>query len=345
MKAVFITQHGGPEVLQYGDLPDPQPGPGEVLVRVRAAALNRLDTYTRAGVRGMKREFPQPLVLGGDAAGDVAAVGPGVAAPKPGDRVVVNPRLTCRVCSACQAGEDDLCDRSRMLGSHLNGSYAEYVVVPAINTFPIAGEVSYEAAAAVPTTFLPVWNMLVRKAKLRPWETVLVLSASAGVGAAALQVAKGVIGARVIATTSTPEKAARAREVGADEVILYPQEDIAQRVKELTDGQGVDVVVDHTGQEHFEAALASLRKGGRFCTCGVTTGYRAQLHMGLLFTRQLHVLGVYMGTQEDMRQIVAMLGRGRIAPVVDRVLPLSEARQAHELMESRAFFGKVLLRP
>jgi NADPH:quinone reductase-like Zn-dependent oxidoreductase len=231
------------------------------------------------------------------------------------------------------------------MGSALDGSYAEYVSVPAANAHRIADTVSYEAAAAVPTTFLPVWNMLFRRAQLKPWETVLVLSASAGVGTAAIQVAKNVIGARVIATTSTPEKSAKALELGADAVINYNQEDITERAKALTDGIGVDVVVDHVGAQFFPKAYEVLRPGGRYGICGATTGLRVELHLGLLFTRQLEVFGVYMGTKEDMREIVETLNRGIIRPVIDQVFPLSEAAKAHRVMEEHNFFGKLVLRP
>jgi NADPH:quinone reductase-like Zn-dependent oxidoreductase len=345
MKAVYIESHGGPEVLTYGDRPEPAIRAGEVKVRVRAAALNRLDTYSRAGGRGLRRAFPPPLILGGDCAGDVVEVGDAAAGLKPGDRVVINPRITCGGCSACLSGRDDLCPHSRFMGTAMDGSYAEYVAVPAVNVHPIADHVSYEEAAAVPTTFLPMWNMLIRRARLQPWETVLVLSASAGVGTAAIQVAKNVIGARVIATTSTPEKAARALELGADAVINYTEEDITERAKALTDGLGVDVVVDHVGAEFFAKAYDALRPGGRYGICGVTTGYRAELHLGNLFTRQLEVFGVFMGSKEDMREIVAMLNRGAIHPVIDRVFPLSQAADAHRLMEERSFFGKLVLTP
>ena len=345
MKAVYIEAHGGPEVLTYGERPDPIIDPHEVKVRVRASALNRLDVYTRAGVRGTRKEFPPPLVLGGDSAGDVVELGSQVQRLKVGDRVVVNPRTTCGQCPPCLAGEDNLCSSSGMLGSAVDGSYAEYVKVPAANTHLIAEHVSYEAAAAVPTTFLPVWNMLIRRARLKPWETVLVLSASAGVGTAAIQVAKNVVGARVIATTSTAEKDAKARELGADEVINYTQEDITQRVKELTGGEGVDVVVDHVGAEFFQAAYNSLKPGGRYGNCGVTTGHRAELHMGLMFIRQLTVLGVYMGSKEDMREIVETLNRGKIKPTIHEVFPLERAADAHRIMEERSFFGKLVLVP
>ena len=345
MKAVYIEAHGGPEVLTLGERPEPVLEPHEVSVRVRACALNRLDTYTRAGVRGMRREFPPPLILGGDPSGDVAEVGTRVQGLKTGDRVVVNPRISCGQCASCLAGTDDLCPSSRMLGSHVDGSYAEYLKVPAVNVHPIADQVSYEQAAAVPTTYLPMWNMLVRRAQLKPWETVLVLSASAGVGTAAIQVAKDVIGARVIATTSSQEKADRARALGADEVIDYTSQDIAQVAKELTGGQGVDVVVDHVGADFFQAAYSSLKAGGRYGNCGVTTGYRAELHMGMLFSRQLTVFGVYMGTKEDMREIVEVLNKGKIRPAIHQVFPLEQAGDAHQAMEERGFFGKLVLRP
>ena len=345
MKAVYIEAQGGPEVLTFGERPEPIIEPHEVKIRVRASALNRLDTYTRAGVRGMRREFPPPLVLGGDCAGDVEQVGDRVQGLKVGDRVVVNPKTTCGQCSSCLAGEDDLCSNSTMLGSAADGSYAEYVKVPAVNAHRIADHVSYQEAAAVPTTFLPMWNMLVRRGRLKPWETVLVLSASAGVGTAAIQVAKNVVGARVITTTSTPEKATKAVELGADEVINYTEEDIAQRVNELTGGEGVDVVVDHLGTEFFEAAFNSLKPGGRYGNCGVTTGYKAELHIGRMFTRHITVFGVYMGSKEDMREIVEMLNRGKIQPAIDQVFPLERAADAHRMMEERNFFGKLILEP
>ena len=343
MQAVYIEAHGGPEVLTAGERPEPETGPGAVKVRVRASALNRLDLYTREGGRGLQREFPPPLILGGDCAGEIVETGVGVSALKEGDRVVVNPRLSCQQCPACLAGQDDLCRRSRFLGSALDGSYAEFLAVPAANVHPISGAVSFEQAAAVPTTYLPVWNMLVRRLQLKPWQTVLVLSASAGVGTAAIQMAKDVIGARVIATTSTPEKAAKARELGADEVINYTDEDIRERVREITGGAGVDCVVDHVGADFFGPAFASLRSGGRYGICGATTGLRTELHLGLLFSQQKEVYGVYMGTKEDMREIVEMLDRGAVRPVVDRTFPLAEAAEAHRAMEATSFFGKLLL--
>ena len=291
----------------------------------------------------MQREFPPPLILGGDCAGEVAEVGAGVRTLKEGDRVIVNPRLSCMQCPACLSGQDDLCRRSQFLGSAMDGSYAQYLCVPAANAHGIGEGVGYDQAAAIPTTYLPVWNMLVRRLQLKPWETVLVLSASAGVGTAAIQMAKDVIGARVIATTSSPEKAQKAKDLGADEVINYKEEDIRERVRELTGGAGVDAVVDHVGADFFGPAFASLRAGGRYGICGATTGLRTELHLGLLFTTQKEIYGVYMGTKEDMREIVEMLNRGVVRPVVDRAFPLAQAADAHRAMEATGFFGKLLL--
>ena len=343
MQAVYIEAHGGPDVLTYGERPEPQVQAGEVKIRVKATALNRLDLYTRDGGRGLEREFPPPLILGGDCAGEITETGDGVAGLKPGDRVLVNPRLSCMQCAPCLAGQDDLCRRSRFLGSAIDGSYAEFVSVPAGNVHPITDNVSFVQAAAAPTTYLPVWNMLVRRLQLKPWQTVLVLSASAGVGTAAIQMAKDVIGAKVIATTSSPEKAAKATELGADVVINYKEEDIRERVREITGGAGVDCVVDHVGADFFAPAFASLRSGGRYGICGATTGLRTELHLGLLFSQQKEIYGVYMGTKEDMREVVEMLNRGAVRPVVDRTFPLAEAAAAHEAMEATSFFGKLVL--
>lgn len=344
MKAVYMTEHGGADVLQYGDLPEPQIGPNDVKVRVRASSLNRLDVYTRAGVRGTRRRnFDDPHVLGGDAAGEIVEVGSEVRGREIGQRVLVNPRMTCNQCRWCSAGQDEFCESSGMLGSSRSGSYAEYVGVPATSAVSIPDSLSFQEAATLPTVYLPSWTILVRKGELKSWETALVLSASAGVGTAAIQVAKNVIGATVITTTSTDEKAAQAAELGADHVINYSSEDIAERVREITGGRGVDVVLDHVGAEFWPAATRSLALGGRYGICGVTTGYRAELQMGAMFTRYQTVFGVFMGRKEDMRQIVEMAGRGVIRGIIHQTFPLEDAAKAHEVMESRNFFGKLVL--
>ncbi len=343
MRAVYIESHGGPEVLQYGERPEPSPRAGEVKVRVRAAALNRLDTYVRTGRRGQRRNFPSFHILGGDSAGVIAKAGSDAHSHMVGRRVVINPRIPCGACDFCIDGSDDLCPRFRFLGSNCEGSYAEFVCVPVSNVHPIADGVTFETAAATPTVYLPTWNILIRKAQLKPWETALVLSASAGVGTAAIQVAKSVVGASVITTTSSPEKAAMARELGADHVIDYTKESIPDRVKELTHGRGVDVVVDHVGAKFFEDAYNSLKRGGRYGLCGVTSGYVANLQLGTLFTKQLQVFGVFMGSRADMSQVTQMLNEGRIQPVIHRTFPLEQASAAHEVMEERNFFGKLVL--
>jgi len=326
MQAVYIEAHGGPEVLTHGERPEPATLPQQVKIQVGASSLNRLDLYTRNGDRGLQREFPPPLILGGDCAGQITEVGSEVRGFSVGDRVLVNPKITCGQCQACLAGHD-------------------VVAVPAANVHAIGDDVTYEMAAAVPTTYLPVWNMLLRKIQLKPWETVLVLSASGGVGTAAIQVASKAIGARVIATTSTPEKAAKARELGADEVINYNEEDITERARELTGGRGVDAVVDHVGADFFPKAFGSLRAGGRYGICGATTGLRTELHLGLLFSRQIEIFGIFMGTKQDMHEITSTLNRGVIHPVVHQVYPLAEAAAAHQAMEGQNFFGKLVLKP
>jgi NADPH:quinone reductase-like Zn-dependent oxidoreductase len=343
MKAVYIKEHGGPEVLTYGDLPEPVLGANEVKIRVRACAVNRVDIYTRMGVRGTRLSLAEPHVLGGDVAGDVAAIGAEVTRVSVGDRVVVNPKLSCSQCQYCVAGEEELCTAPGMLGSTAAGSYAEYVKAPAVNTVRLPDTVSYVEAASLPTVFVPSWNILIRRAALRPWETVLILSASSGVGTAAIQVAKNVVGARVIATTSTDEKARLARELGADEVINYTKEDVERRVKELTDNRGANVVLDHVGADFWPAASRALAPGGRYGICGVTTGYKVDLQMGMLFLRNQTVFGVFMGRKEDLRQIVELVARGTIRGVIHDTYPLADAARAHEVMESRGFFGKLVL--
>ena len=314
-----------------------------MLVRVRCCALNRLDVFVRLGVRGTRLAMTEPHVLGSDAAGDVLEVGSEVSRVAPGDRVVVNPKITCGQCRHCLAAEDELCVSPDMLGRTTPGGYAEMVSVPAANVMPIPDTLSYEQAAALPTVFMPVWSMFMRRARLRAWETALVLSASSGVGTAAIQVAKRVVGATVIATTSTDEKAEMAAALGADHVIRYTSEDVRQRLRELTDGIGVDVVVDHVGADPWADAFASLAPGGRYGICGVTSGYKAELQMGQLFLKNQTVFGVFMGRKDDLRQIVEMASRGTIRSVIDRTFSLEEAASAHEALESRRVFGKLVL--
>ena len=344
MKAVYIETHGGVDTLTYGEHPDPCIESHEVKIRVRACALNRLDLYTRMGVRGMKRDFKKPLILGGDVAGDVVEVGKLAGNLQVGTRVVVDPLITCGTCRYCLAGDDGNCPHGRMLGVSVDGGYAEFTKVPSTNVFPIADHISYEEAAALPTVFLPAWNILKRKSNVQPGETVLVLSSSSGVGTAAIQLAKRVLGANVISTTSSAKKAQLCIDIGADDVIDYTREDIGQRALEITNGRGVDVVVDHVGEAFYDKAFYALAKGGRYGICGVSTGYRANLHLGLMFTKGLSIFGVYMGSLTEMREIVGLADSGMIRGTVDRVFSLDEAPEAHRLMESQDIFGKIILR-
>jgi NADPH:quinone reductase-like Zn-dependent oxidoreductase len=291
----------------------------------------------------MRLPLTEPHVLGGDVAGDVVEVGAEVAQLAHGDRVVIYPRITCRQCRYCVSGDEEMCLSSYMLGDAVDGGYAEYICVPAANAVPIVDSVSYEEAASLPTVFVPCWNMLIRRANLKPWDTVLVLSASSGVGTAAIQVAKYVVGARVIATTSTDEKATKAIKLGADEVIIYTKDDIVERVAELTENKGVDVVVDHVGADFWKPAISSLAPGGKYGICGVTTGYKAELQMGQLFLRQQTIFGVLMGRCQDLVQIVDMTARGIINGVVHETFELRDAARAHEVLERADFFGKLVL--
>lgn len=343
MKAVYFTEHGGPEVLTYGDIREPKVGSSDIKIRVRACALNRLDLFTRAGLRGTRLELASPHILGGDIAGDIVEVGSQVSSLKEGDRVVVNPRLVCGLCDPCIRGETELCDRPGMIGSTANGGYAEYASVPALNAIKIPDSLSYPEAASLPTVFLPCWSIFMRRGMLKPSETALIVSASSGVGTAAIQVAKNVIGAGVIATTSSPDKVERAKQLGADHVINYKTENVRERVKELTDKRGANVVLDHVGTDAWAYAMPSLAVGGRYGICGVTSGYKVELQMGLMFLKHQTVFGVFMGRNDDLRQIVEEVGRGSIKGVVHSTYHLEEARRAHEDMDRLQFFGKLVL--
>jgi NADPH:quinone reductase-like Zn-dependent oxidoreductase len=342
VKTIAFDRHGGPEVLESRDLPDPVPAPGEALVRVRACGINHLDLWVRAGLPGVMSEMPH--VLGCDVVGEIVALGEGVQGLAVGAKTLVHPTLSCGNCEACAAGQDNLCRAYDVLGRRRNGGYAEFVTVPARNCLPYPERLSWEQAAAAPLVFLTAWHMLSGRARLRSGEDVLVIGAGSGVGSAAIQVAK-LIGARVIATASGPDKLARARELGADETIDHAAEDIAARARELTKRKGVDVVFEHVGGRVFEAGVASLAKNGRLVTCGATLGAKVTLDLNHLFGRHLSLLGSWMGTRDEMLAVLAMLSGGQLRPVVDSVLPLAEARSAHERIESRAHFGKVVLVP
>jgi NADPH:quinone reductase-like Zn-dependent oxidoreductase len=342
VRAVYLERFGGPDVLTFGDRPAPSPKPGEALVRVRACGINHLDLWVRAGLQGLEPEMPH--ILGNDVVGEITELGAGVTHLAVGQKTLVNPTLSCGHCTACANGDDNLCRSYDVLGRRRNGGYAEVVSVPAANCLPYPENLSWEEAAAVPLVFLTAWHMLVTRAQVRPGEDVLVIGAGSGVGSAAVQIAR-LHGARVIATAGSTAKLERARALGAQETIDHASEDIAARARALTGKKGVDVVFEHVGGNVFEAAVAALARNGRLVTCGNTLGAPATLDLNLLFGRHLTLLGSWMGRRSDLNDALKHVASGALKPVVDSVLPLAEARRAHERLEARDTFGKLVLVP
>jgi 2-desacetyl-2-hydroxyethyl bacteriochlorophyllide A dehydrogenase len=342
VKAARFHQHGGPESLRYEDAPDPSPSSGEVLIRVKACALNHLDIWVRQGIPAF--QVPLPHIGGCDVAGVVERVADEHAGLKPGDRVFVAPGLSCWRCEFCLDGRDNLCMSYRILGAQVDGGMAEFVKVPAINVLPIPGALSFEQAAAFPLTAVTVWHMLFGLAKLQPAEDVLILGGGSGVGSMAIQMARAA-GARVFTTVGSDDKAEKARALGAEVVMDHTRDDIAERVKRATGGRGVDVVIEHIGPATWEQSLKSLAKGGRLVTCGATSGPEVRLDLRFLYMRQTTVIGSIMGTRHELLAAAKWMGEGRVQAVVDSVLPLKEARAAHERMLDRKFFGKIVLTP
>jgi NADPH:quinone reductase-like Zn-dependent oxidoreductase len=340
VKAIIFSEHGAPEVLRLAEVPEPPIGPLEVLVRVRACALNHLDLWVRRGMPGV--EIPMPHIPGSDIAGEVAKVGKDVARLRAGDRVVLAPGLSCGNCAHCLAGRDNFCRQYTLFGYKVNGGYAEYVQAPAVNIFPIPQHISFEEAAAIPLVFLTAWHMLIIRANLKPGEDVLVIGGGSGVGTAAIQIAK-VTGARVIATAGSEAKLAKAKVLGADEVLSHSNHDFAKEVRRLTNRRGVDVVFEHVGVATWEESINSLATGGRLVTCGATTGFDGKIDLRILFTRQLSVLGSFMGSKSELFHVLDLVSRGLLKPVIDRVLPLEQAAEAHALLERREQFGKIVL--
>lgn len=341
MKAAFLNEHGGLDKIRYGDLPDPEPGPGQVRVRIRAGALNHLDIFVRKGVPGIPLAFPH--VLGSDGAGVVDAVGSGVSRVRTGDEVVLNPGISCGTCEFCLKGEHSLCVGFHLLGEHIAGTFAEFVVAPEINAFPKPERLSWEEAAAFPLTFLTAWRMLVTKARVRPGESLLVVGIGGGVALAALQIAK-LLGMTVWVTSGGAEKLSRAKMLGADVGIDHSAGDFSREVRKLTGKRGVDVVLDSVGKATWKSSIASLARGGRLLTCGATTGSDPEEDLARIFWNQLTVHGSTMGTHGEFAEMLRMFGDGRLRPVIDAVFPLSEAREAEQRLEEKRQFGKIVLR-
>jgi NADPH:quinone reductase-like Zn-dependent oxidoreductase len=340
MKAIVFNEHGGPEVLKYVDAPDPTPRSNEVLVRVKACALNHLDLWVRRGIPGVP--FPLPHIPGSDISGEITQIGADVTTVRVGQKVVLAPGVSCGKCAACVSGQDNRCRQFTNLGYMIDGGCAELVRAPEVNCLPYPQNLSFEEAAAIPLVFQTAWHMLIARAELQPGEDVLVLGAGSGVGSAAIQIAK-FFGARVIATAGNDAKLSKAKELGADHLINHKTQKIREEVRRITNKRGVDVVVEHVGIATWDESFASLAAGGRLVTCGATTGYDAKTDLRFLFSRQLSILGSYMGTKSELQTVMKLVAAGKLKPVVDRIFPLAEAAAAHAYLESSSQFGKVVL--
>ena len=340
MKAIRIHEFGGPEVLRYEDVPDPKPRNDQVLVRVRACAMNHLDLWVRKGLPGVNL----PHTPGSDAAGEIVEVGEYVTGLKPGQRVLIAPMHFCNHCAKCVAGLQNQCPEFTVLGNAVDGGDCELMAVPAVNAIPIPDNLDFNQAASVPLVFLTAWHMLVGRAGIRPGQTVLVLGANSGVGIAAIQIAK-LFHARVITTAGDEQKMQKARELGADYVINHYQQKISEEVRRITNKEGCDIVLEHVGAATWEESMKALKPAGTLVTCGATSGPQVGIELRFLFTRHLSLLGSYMGTMGELHEVLGHVFAGRLKPVVDTTFPLKEIRAAHEYMEKSQMFGKIVLTP
>ena len=341
MKAVFINEHGDTDKLVYGDRPDPEVGPGDVMLRVRASALNHLDLNLRAG---RSYNGPLPRIMGCDVAGEVVGLSPvAVTSLKIGDRVILNNRVTCGACEHCSMGNDQWCPNQQRLGVDLDGGHADYVTAPAQNAHVIPDDMEFTEAASLPIAAHTAWHCLVTQAQIRPWDDVLVQAAGSGVGSMAIQIAK-MMGARVITTAGSQWKLDTAQEWGADDVINYRETtNFSERVKELTDGNGVDLVFDCVGADVWEQNLLSLKSGGRLVITGVTSGARADLNLSLLQSKPLHLMGSGGRSNRTFADFMKVVRNGSLQGIPGRVFPLSEVGSAHQAMQDRDFYGKIVI--
>lgn len=340
MKALAFYEHGGIDKLQIVDLPKPTIGPDDVLINVKAVALNRLDLFVREGLPNLK--LPLPHVPGSDVAGVIAEIGADVAGLKLGQRVTINPGLSCGRCDYCLAGEQSLCGDFMILGEHLAGGAAEFVRVPAVNVLPIPDDFPYEQAAAAPLVFLTAWRALISRARLKPGEDVLVPGAGAGVSTAAVQIAKSA-GATVFVTSSSDEKLAKAKEIGADYGYNYKTQEWDRELFRQTGKRGVDVVFESVGAATWIKSVRSLKRGGRMVVIGATTGPNPQEEIRQIFWKQVDILGSTMSNQREFREVMKLVLRGDFKPVIDSVMPLEEAKAAHARLASGEQFGKIVL--
>ena len=341
MQAVMIRNHGDLDSLRFETLPDPIPKANEVLIQIKTVALNHLDLWLRKGVPG--HTFPLPLIPGSDCSGIVRALGDCVHHVNVGDEVLVMPATCCGVCFACASGRDHQCRDFAVLGEHRNGGCAELLTIPAANVIHKPKNLSFEQGSALGVAYVTAWHMLIERAHLRPGETVLVHAAGSGVGTAAIQIAK-MWGAAVIATTSDKTKLAKAQALGADEVYLSSDPELVKKIKLTTQGKGADVVFEHVGAATWETSLRVLSWHGRLVTCGATTGAEVKLDLRHLFFKSWSILGSTMGSRSDFMQIIHHASHGKLKPIIDRVLPLNDIQEAHQLLENRKIFGKIILR-
>lgn len=342
MKAALFHHHGPIENLSYADVPTPEPGPREVLVRVRATALNHLDLFVREGIPGINLEFPH--WGSSDIAGEVAALGAGVTGWSEGEHVVVNPSLWCGRCEFCVAGEESLCVKFRIIGEHVRGGAAEYIAVPATNLFRIPEDYPFEHAAAAPLVFLTAWRSVITQGQLGAGQSILILGAGGGVASAAIQVAK-LAGATVYAASRDEAKRQRTRELGADEV-LDSNEDVGKQIWSMTGKRGVDVVLENVGSATWDRSLRSVVKGGRVVVFGATSGPHVQLDLRQIFWKQYAIIGATMANRREFNTVMRLVfWERRLQPIVDRVLPLAQIQDAHRALAASEQFGKIVMVP
>jgi len=340
MKAIRIHQFGGPEVLSYEDIPDPQLRKDHVLVRVKACSLNHLDLWVRKGLPGVKL----PHILGSDIAGEIAEIGEYVTGFEVGQRVLIAPMHFCGHCPKCLAGLQNQCREFTVLGNGVDGGNCELFAAPAANIIPMPDSLDFNQAASVPLVFVTAWHMLVGLAGIRQGQTVLILGGSSGVGIAAIQIAK-LFHCRVITTAGNEKKLSKAKALGADYGIDHYNQKISDEVRKITNKEGVDIVFEHVGAATWEESVKSLKTAGTLVTCGATTGPSVSVDLRHLFARQLRLLGSYMGTMGELYEVLGHVFAGRLKPVVDRTFPLNELRSAHEYLEKGQMFGKVVVNP
>lgn len=341
MKAVVFYENGGVDKLTYTDIEKPRISPYEVLVEVKACALNHLDVWVRQGLPGI--EIPMPHILGSDIAGEVAEVGREVKNFRPGDKVLIAPGVRCRKCVHCITNNDSMCNSFKIMGFQVQGGYAEFAKAHVDNIIPISDKYSFEEWAAIPLVFLTAWHMLITRGQLRPGENVLIHAAGSGIGSAAIQIAH-LAGARVITTARGKEKLEKAKRLGADEVIDYSEENYTERAKLITNNKGVDLIFEHIGPDTWEKNLQCLTKGGRMVVCGATSGSVSTIDIRFLFMKQHAIIGCYMGSKKELLDVLNLVELGRLRPVIDSIFPLKEASAAHQKMLNRENFGKIVLK-